>query len=338
MTDVRMQPVAAFVAVAVSKGLPMARITEATGLTMADLIQTDRRLPDEALPRLWRCIAEALPNHAIGLDIAEMAPFEMFGPLLHVASYAETGRDALGSFVRYRRLLASDLHLALERGPTRTALVMSHPLDQDGPTPGPEASLGVACRFIREVLLRSDAVLGVELIFGPFGPAERYAQVFGAPVEFGAPVNRLWLDNAALDQPTRQGDAHRFEHLTRHLELLHTDLLADGAGDGLNPVRAAIAHNARRGEYGAEAVAARMGMSLRSLQRLVRAAGTRLKALIEEARERHARRLLGDPSLSTDEVAFLVGYSSESAFRRAFRRWTGMSPAEARRGGPGLGA
>ena len=331
MSDVRMQPVAAIVAVAVSQGLTMERITAETGLTMADLIQPDRRLPQGALPRLWACIAAALPDRAIGLDIARMAPFEMFGPLLHVASYAETAREALLGFVRYRRLLASDLHLAFEEGPSRSALVMSHPLDQAGPTPGPEAALGVACRFLKEIIRRPELLLGVDLIYGPFGPAARYESVFEAPIRFGQPINRLWLDTVGLREPTGQGDAHRHQRLVEHVEMLHRDLLDAGHDDGLGAVRAAIAHNARRSEYGAPAVARRLGISLRSLQRRVREAGTSLRALLDHARETHARRLLADPGLSTDEVAFLLGYSSESAFRRAFRRWTGISPAQARR-------
>lgn len=88
--------------------------------------------------------------------------------------------------------------------------------------------------------------------------------------------------------------------------------------------------NGRRGEYGVEALARALGLSTRSLQRQVRGEGTTLRALVEEARLRHAQRLLADPALTVDEVAFMVGYSAESAFRRAYRRWTGRSPAAER--------
>lgn len=335
MADVRMEPVAIIVAAAVAKGLPIERLTAATGLELTDLMQPTRRLPDHTMPELWACIAEALPDEAIGLDIAERAPFEFFGPLLHVASYAETLGDALQAFVRYRKLFAADLHVALEPGHPRSAVVMSHPLDTLGPTPGPEIVLGITCRLVREVLGAGDALAAVDLIYGPSGPTARYAALFGVPVRFGEPINRLWFDTAALERPTRNADAHRYEHLVTHVDLLYRDLIADGHTDGLDPVRAAIAFNARRGEYGAAAVARRLGASLRSLQRTVRESGTTLRAMLDDTRMRHAKRLLGDPSLSTDEVAFLLGYSSESAFRRAFRRWTGISPAQARRQRPG---
>lgn len=331
MADIRMSPMAIIVAAALARGLPIEQLTAATGLTLTDLFRPDLRLSHETTDRLWRCLAEALPDTPLGLDVVEQAPFDFFGPLLHVASYAETLRDALAAFVRYRRLLSSDLHLALREAPRRSALLMSHPLDADGPSPGPEIALGIGCRFVREVLGVDDAVLAVDLQHGPNGPEDRYVQVFGVPVHFGRPANCVWFATAALDRPTAQGDAHRYEHLVAHVDLLHRDLVAAGHADGLNPIRAAIAHNARRGEFGADAVARHLGTSLRSLQRAVQAEGTTLKALLDDSRERHARRLLADPGLSTDEVAFLLGYASESAFRRAFRRWTGQSPAEARR-------
>ncbi|MCB9751252.1 MAG: helix-turn-helix transcriptional regulator [Myxococcales bacterium] len=71
--------------------------------------------------------------------------------------------------------------------------------------------------------------------------------------------------------------------------------------------------------------------ALRSLQRRVHDEGTSLRALIDEARLAGARELLGDDRLSIDEVAFLLGYSELRSFTRAFKRWTGVTPARFRR-------
>ena len=59
--------------------------------------------------------------------------------------------------------------------------------------------------------------------------------------------------------------------------------------------------------------------------------GLSVRALIDQTREANARALLGDRSLSLDDVAFLLGYSNESALRRAFKRWTGETPSAFRR-------
>ncbi len=101
-------------------------------------------------------------------------------------------------------------------------------------------------------------------------------------------------------------------------------------------VREAAVTNAERGEYRASALARHLGTSMRSLQRLTRSHGPPVAAIIEELRETQARALLRDRQLSVEEIAFLLGYADDRAFRRAFRRWTGQSPVEARRGASGV--
>ncbi|MEM9463319.1 MAG: AraC family transcriptional regulator [Myxococcota bacterium] len=151
-------------------------------------------------------------------------------------------------------------------------------------------------------------------------------------VRFGQPHNALVFDNRALDRPHRRSDGFAFGRLTGHLEAQCDRLVGDRATSTLPRIREAIADNARRGEYRAEPLAKRMGMSLRTLERHVRAQGQSVRRLLDEARQAHAQRLLSNPRLGIDEVASRVGYSAESAFRRAFKRWSGMSPAQFRRG------
>ncbi|HEX9100614.1 MAG TPA: helix-turn-helix transcriptional regulator, partial [Polyangia bacterium] len=52
--------------------------------------------------------------------------------------------------------------------------------------------------------------------------------------------------------------------------------------------------------------------------------------LLDEARLELARTYLADPHIKAVDVAFLLGFSDSSAFYRAFRRWTGMTPVEFR--------
>ena len=52
--------------------------------------------------------------------------------------------------------------------------------------------------------------------------------------------------------------------------------------------------------------------------------------MLDDVRRRHAERYLADPNKSLAEIAYLLGYSEQSAFTRAYRRWTGMAPSRAR--------
>ena len=73
-------------------------------------------------------------------------------------------------------------------------------------------------------------------------------------------------------------------------------------------------------------------MSERSLQRRLEAEGTRFAALVDAVRKDLALRYLADPRLALGEVAYLLGFAEPSPFHRAFKRWTGTTPAAMRRG------
>jgi AraC-like DNA-binding protein len=80
-------------------------------------------------------------------------------------------------------------------------------------------------------------------------------------------------------------------------------------------------------ELRVEPVAALFGLHNRTLNRRLRADGTSFKALLDETRYRIARQLLRDTRLPMQELAITLGYADVTAFTRAFRRWSGVSPA-----------
>jgi len=163
------------------------------------------------------------------------------------------------------------------------------------------------------------------------GPLSVYTEFFGCEVLFGQEHNAIVLDPQSLRRPTLQADRYRYAALERNLELLLESVSVEPSRGALAPIREAIARNARRGEYGAEALAKRLGMSLRSVERVVGAQGTTVRKLLDQTRESHARRLLEEPGPTIEEITSLLGYSAASAFRRAFKRWSGSTPAEYRR-------
>jgi AraC-like DNA-binding protein len=79
-------------------------------------------------------------------------------------------------------------------------------------------------------------------------------------------------------------------------------------------------------------LAKRLGVSERTLQRRLNQEGTSLQKLLEDVRHELSLEYLRDSKLSVADVGLRLGYSSLAAFSRAFRRWTGASPAARRRG------
>ena len=117
--------------------------------------------------------------------------------------------------------------------------------------------------------------------------------------------------------------------IERHLD----ELLAkpDAGHAWLGDVRSAIASSVCDGHPGIRAVARRLGLSVRTLQRRLGEQRTVFKTLVEDVRRELALRYLADGRTRLTDVAFLVGYSELSAFGRAFKRWTGSTPHAVRR-------
>jgi AraC-like DNA-binding protein len=113
----------------------------------------------------------------------------------------------------------------------------------------------------------------------------------------------------------------------------HADLLLERLPRGPDLVertRRAIGGRLRGGDPSLESVARELGMSERSLQRRLRDVGYTFNALADEVREATARLYLEQPDIALAEIGYLLGFAEQSTFTRAFKRWTGITPKQAR--------
>jgi len=88
------------------------------------------------------------------------------------------------------------------------------------------------------------------------------------------------------------------------------------------------------GDSGIEAIARRLALSTRSLQRRLSEEHTSYNDLLGEVRQQFAERYLARGTLTASEVAYLIGFTEPPAFFKAFKRWTGLTPREFQERGP----
>ena len=96
-------------------------------------------------------------------------------------------------------------------------------------------------------------------------------------------------------------------------------------------VSRAIAELIKDGNPSLTRTAKKLGMSPRTLQRQLKTRHVEFKTLVNDTRRHFAQSYLRDRKTSLTEIAFLLGYSEASAFNRAFKRWTGLTPLAYRR-------
>ena len=322
------------VAFALSRGMDIEDIEAEARVSALDLMNYEARIPDEVLPRLWRALSQRYPEAPLSLEAARAAPLTALAGLAHGAQFAQDLRAALQLLIDHRSVLADRLLLELRPADPDVAFVLSHPLDAMDQGRAAEAGAALIWRLITEVLEIEGALVRVEFQFGHQGPKEAYLEFFGAPVQFGCTTNALILRAASLHQPASQANLQLFAFVREYFGQALRRLEGSPEPSDLASLRGAILGNARRGEFTAAAAAARAQLSLRAAQRVAANHGMSVSGLIDEVREASARRFLSDRSIAVEKVASLVGYSDDRAFRRAFKRWTGLSPSEFRRRQP----
>lgn len=322
---------AAAAAYAVQRGVSLHDIARAGGLAPQTLVAAPERVAEDSASRILELLAERFPGEAVGLETGAAASLQFLGPLGPIARLVPDMRAGIEMFVSFQSVVSTSFVLEFVEEPPGPMLRFEHPNDQTFGPHGAEMALVMGARACTEVLGIRNAIRMVWLGHGPTAHLDRYTEIFGAPVRCGAPFAALHLHAERLDDPVDPHAGARLRVLRAQLELVRAQLEQQRDPVELRRIRDAAAYNAAQGEYGAPALARRLGMSVRTLQRRIGALGTSVRELVDDVRSATARQMLSDPDLGLVQVADALGYSTESAFRRAFRRWTGQSPAQYRR-------
>ena len=98
----------------------------------------------------------------------------------------------------------------------------------------------------------------------------------------------------------------------------------------LGSVKAAITRDLPTNRVSLASVARALSMSTRTLHRRLEEHGRSFRDVISEVRRARAEAYLRTPAISLAEVAFLLGYSEQSTFQHAFKRWVGVTPGDFR--------
>jgi AraC-like DNA-binding protein len=173
---------------------------------------------------------------------------------------------------------------------------------------------------------------GFEFWFAHEQPADLapYRQVFGAArIRFAAPSDAIVFSAAQLSAPMPSADPALHEVLRRHAD--HLLSLVPETPSLIPRVREVLVELLKTASTDASTVAARLGMSRRTLTRHLEREKVTFSELLEQLRHELALSYLHKTDHDVQQIAFLLGYSLTAAFSRAFRRWEGKSPNEYRR-------
>jgi AraC-like DNA-binding protein len=187
-----------------------------------------------------------------------------------------------------------------------------------------EASIASLVSISRQV--STEAFNPIRVYFRHAAPKSTadHEDYFGCPVEFESNRDALLVSSETLQTPNRLGDESISRFFDTHLEAEISKFNDDSSLERL--VQVQVSKSLSEGVPTISEVAQHLGMSGRTLQRRLSARDHSYQTMVDEVRRQLADRLLKQTNYSLAEVAFMTGFSEQSAFNRAFKRWQGQTP------------
>ena len=189
------------------------------------------------------------------------------------------------------------------------------------------ASLAILVRMCRFICGDHWSPLRATIAHPEPDDTSRFYAWFRCPVDFSARGNCLRIDRIVAEERVTGGNEH-LATLNDHVVVRY--LAHRSRGDLVNRTRAAILDCLAEGALSENRIAEELNLSARQLNRRLKDEGTNFSGLLLACRRELAEQYIGDSAVSLTEIAYLLGFAEASSFSRAYRRWTGRSPSEAR--------
>ncbi|BBP66558.1 transcriptional regulator [Pseudomonas sp. Cab53] len=304
------------------QGFDYLPLLQQLGISPQLLEESRARIAPEQFARLLQSLWQQLDDEYLGFGRAPSKP-GTFAMMCHALIHCRTLGKALQRGLLFYGLFPDAPRLSLEAEGERVRLVLD------------DSTLWDPDHFLSESLLVIWHRLGSWLIgqrigleqatFGYARPAHaaEYDLLFPCPLVFGAPSSSLLFHSRYLDMPLLQ-DERTLKHF---LERSPADLLSrpDDGHSLSSQLRRLLSRDTARWPD-LDTVASHLHISPQTLRRHLREEGTSFQALKDQLRRDIAIYHLGHAQLSLQEIAEQLGFSEPSAFHRAFKKWTGVTP------------
>jgi len=171
--------------------------------------------------------------------------------------------------------------------------------------------------------------LNVRFQHAPQGNLEIYHSVFACPVEFNQSSNEIVIAKEVLDLPVRSYDTQMFKMCLRKIQrIFNSGQLEDAMH---RQVFVYVANYPVDEILNIQIISDHFNMSPSTLKKRLKCEGYHFSQICDSVQKSRSIKLVGTPTIHLKEVGRSLGFSSPSAFNRAFKRWTGMTPVEYRR-------
>lgn len=299
----------------------------AAGIPLDPPQSPQMRYPLADFCKLWDLAREATDDETIGLKTGTYAKptyYYAFGYSWLASASLLGGMRRLTRYYKTLSTASVEIQLReLEDSYALSALFLEE--SKSPPKEGIDCgmtSLLTLCDIVAEKEIRP---LRIDLTCPPDVHPEAYREALRAPITFNCEVGTFYFDKETLNERL-PGDSPDIAKAT--------DKIAEHYLEALDPLK--VASQVKRllisllpsGHAAQEQVASRLNRSASTLQRQLQAEGLSYRGVLEHTRRSLAEDYLTDGKHSHAQIAYLLGFSDQSNFSRAFKRWTATSPRQ----------
>jgi AraC-like DNA-binding protein len=307
-------------------GVSREELLKAAAFDPTRLDDIDARVGHDEYNRLLVAALDVTGDEALGLHLGEQATLVGFDVFAHLAAHAETMREAIASLLRFHRLATDDPEPVLEEQQQTATLICRVP--PSAPRVArlrAEFAMVGYLRMVRQFAGRNRTLQ--DAFFEHAAPAYRaeYTRIFSGTERFGHAFTGAVFDREFLDCQQRPRHAEMYAAMRSLAERKLTRISRQGGH--AQRLREYLAAQLPTASGDMESAARWFGISVRSLRRRLEEEHVSFTQVLAEARASAAKRMLEDPERSIGQTAYALGFSDTTAFHRAFKRWTGMTPA-----------
>ena len=294
----------------------------------------------------WLVYLEALPQRlkrpALGLELGRALQPQHLGPAGQVLIHCSSLGDAVERLGRYTYFWGDLGRSGIHQQGDWVHDLLEWPALPGYPMPPAiveQMWAAATVNLARELTGRADLVWQAEFCFAQPAQSQAYADFFGCMPRFGASTAQLIFPASYLQLPIRMGNL-----ALRQLAQSQADAAMQREGEA-QTLRAQIyeqfdaalaacksssfaaqAKDQEPGAFHQDTVAAKLGISSRTLHRHLAQQNLRFRQVLDDWRFEQAKVLLLQPDCSLNELASRLGYAEQSNFQHAFKRWSGFSP------------
>ena len=316
-----------------SKDIPIAPILAEAQLSEDELNNIDARVPSELYHNALMKAEELSGDPDFAVHIGESIKPGNYGVVGLVAMSCEKAGELLQLHIRYQSLVADDTTVEYLIGEKAIELRIHPKLEcmRDNLT-RQVAAFASWITLARWITGLSDHYpLEVNFTTEAPGDTSELERMFGPNLNWQQPVAGAAFDIELLSLPLLQANPA----LRKQLEIQAEEQLIAAGGAQHDPllqqVQSLIAKSLADGAPDIESVAHELALSTRALQRRLSDLNTSFSEMLDSTRKELAMSYINQAHISLTEIAFLLGFSEQSAFNRAFKRWTEQSPSAYRK-------